>query len=253
LSGLISLPIGLVLGLLVLDLSDLLDLIVANVELLTFEVVVVQVLLSLGSIVGLLEANEGESVTRFTLVETNFFDLSKLTKELLDLLFLAGWREILDEKVASLLGCFVSDGLSLLLSISLELAKSASDDELRSFDLFLVQGLDGLAGASGSVLLVMTLRIVVANESESTKLRLLEEHGLDGTVRLEELADLFVGHSRRKVFNVDVVDELSHGRLVVSGLEGIGLNTLRKLLPLSSLEGLAGGLGVLETNEAVSI
>lgn len=79
-SGLILFPISLILGLLVLDLSDLLDFVVADVEGLTFEVVVVQVLLSLGSIVGLLETNEGESISRFALIETNLFDLSELRK-----------------------------------------------------------------------------------------------------------------------------------------------------------------------------
>lgn len=80
LGGLILLPISLILGLFVLDLTNFLDLVVADVEGLTFEIVVVQVLLSLGGIIWLLEANESEGVSRFTLVKTNLFDLSELRK-----------------------------------------------------------------------------------------------------------------------------------------------------------------------------
>lgn len=80
LGGLILLPISLILGLFVLDLTNFLDLVVADVEGLAFEIVVVQVLLSLGGIIWLLEANESEGVSRFTLVKTNLFDLSELRK-----------------------------------------------------------------------------------------------------------------------------------------------------------------------------
>ena len=61
--SLISFPISLILGFFILDLSDLLDFIVADVESLAINIVVVQVLFSLSSIIGLLEANEGESVS----------------------------------------------------------------------------------------------------------------------------------------------------------------------------------------------
>jgi len=80
LGSLILFPISLILGLLVLNLADLLDFVVADVEGLAFKIVVVQVLLSLGSIVGLLEADEGKSISRFALIETNLFDLSELRK-----------------------------------------------------------------------------------------------------------------------------------------------------------------------------
>lgn len=60
--GLISFPISLILSLFVLDLSDFLDLVVADVQSLAINVVIVQVLFSLGGIIGLLEANESKSV-----------------------------------------------------------------------------------------------------------------------------------------------------------------------------------------------
>lgn len=101
--GLISFPISLILGLFILDLSNFLDLVVANVEGLTFDIMVVQVLLSLGSIIRFLEADESKSVSRFTLIETDFFNLTELGEHLFNMLFLPLRREVLDKKIASLL------------------------------------------------------------------------------------------------------------------------------------------------------
>lgn len=169
------------------------------------------------------------------------------------MLLLPSSGEVLDEKIASLLGGLVSDGLPLLLSISLEFAQGASDNELGTFHVLLVQSLNSLGSTSGSVLLVFVLGVIIANKAKPAELRLLEEHGLDGTIGLEELSDLFIRHSGGKVLDIDVVDELSHGGLVVSGLEHVGLDTLGQLLCLGGLESCGGRVGVLEADEAVSI
>jgi len=84
-------------------------------------------------------------------------------------------------------------------------------------------------------------------------LRLLEEHGLDGTIRLEELADLIIRHVGGEILNIDVVDELSHGGLVVSGLEHEGLDTGGEFVGFRSGKSFRGGIGLLEADESITI
>lgn len=187
------------------------------------------------------------------MIESDLFNFTELLEHLFDLLLLPGLREVLNEKIASLFGGLVSNSFPLFFSISFELTQSASNDELVAVDLLLVETLNSLGGTSGTVLLGLSLRIVVANESKSTELRLLEEHGLDGTIGLEELSDLLIRHVAGEVLDVDVVDELSHGGLIVSWLEHEALDTLRKLVSLSGSESSGGGLSFLEADEAVSI
>lgn len=80
--GLIFFPVSLVTSFLHLKLSDLLDLIVVDQKHLSFAVVVLQVLLSLGSISWLLVADKGESITGgFTLVQSDVFNLTIILKQ----------------------------------------------------------------------------------------------------------------------------------------------------------------------------
>ena len=59
-----------------LALSDLLDFIVVDQKHLSFNIMIVKILFCLSSIIWFLEANESESITIWTSINTNFFDFT---------------------------------------------------------------------------------------------------------------------------------------------------------------------------------
>ena len=250
--SLVLLPIGLILSLLVLELSELLDLVVVDDELLTLEGVVVKVLLGVGSVSGLLEANEGESVAGLTLIETDVLDLTEGLEESLKLILLVVVGEVLDVQVASLLGVLVPDSLTKLLNFTLSSLKSIAHNKVDLLvtvgDLLVVEALNGLLGALRSVFLVDTLGVVIADKGELANVVRLHDEREDVAMGLEHLSDIIIGEGVRNVLNIDVVHELAEVALVVLGLE---LDDVH-LTEILGVEGLGGRLGVLEADEAVA-
>lgn len=96
----------------------------------------------------------------------------------------------------------------------------------------------------------MTIRIIVANESEFELLDLVvlgNRQGTDITERLEQISDIFLRLFDWDVFYVDIVDDLSE-MSSVSWLELDGLDTINGL----GLECSVGGSFILEADEAVA-
>jgi len=117
-----------ILGLFVLDVSEFLELVMADLELTAVEHAVVHVLESLLSLVGSLEADE--SVGLLGLVDGEHLDalnFSVVLEHLAEVLIGALGVKVLDVEVASLLGVLVLDGLSEELFLSLGGSKSGLD------------------------------------------------------------------------------------------------------------------------------
>ena len=74
--SLIFVPIGFVSCTFHLDLSDLFYFIVVDQKHLTFNVMIVEILFGLSSIIWFLEANKSESITIWTSINTNLFDFT---------------------------------------------------------------------------------------------------------------------------------------------------------------------------------
>jgi hypothetical protein len=100
---LVVLEISLVSDIFILDLSKFLDFVVVNVELLSVEWLIMESSLSVEGIFWLLEADESIEGVSFLREELNAFNVSMLTKELLEFFSSSGGWEVLDVKVASLL------------------------------------------------------------------------------------------------------------------------------------------------------
>jgi len=175
--GLVLLPVSLVTGLLHLELSDLLDLIVVDHEHLASEVVVLQVLLGLGSIGWLLVADESESILGgSTLLKSDVFDLTILLEQVHQVLLGVLVGEVLHVEVASLLRSLVSNGVTDLFDVALRLLQGVLDAELDAWsDLAIIELIDGLLGALRTVLLVLAGWVIVADEGELAELVLLDE------------------------------------------------------------------------------
>ena len=250
--SLVLLPISLVLGGFHVELSDLLDLIVVDDEHLSFAVVILQTRFCFGGISWLLVANESIGIARLSFVTNlDLLDLSEWAEEVLQVIFTPALGEVLDKQVASLLGCLVSDGVALFFSLALSWFQSWADSELDTWcDLAIVHLEDSLLSALGSVLLILTLGIGVANKGE---LELLNLVGLtkfqraDVSERLEHLGDFLISLFDWDVFDVDVVDDLSEISLVLwLVLEGFNFTDLARCDSL-----LGGGL-LLEADEAIA-
>lgn len=166
--GLVLLPVSLVTGLLHLELSDLLDLIVVDHEHLASEVMVLQVLLGLGSVGWLLVANESESILGgCTLLKSDVFDITILLEQVHQVILGVLVGEVLHVEVASLLRSLVSNGVTDLFDVTLRLLQGVLDAELDAWsDLAIIELIDGLLGALRTVLLVLARWVIVADEGE---------------------------------------------------------------------------------------
>ena len=119
---------------------------------------------------------------------------------------------------------------------------------LSTFELLSVEIVNGFLGALRSVLLVDSLWIVVANESDLTDGVLHQMEGLDFSELLEHLLDLVFRVFHRDVLDVHVVDELSECSSIL-WLEFHG-NSI--IVFGGGLDGLGGGDLIVEADESVS-
>jgi len=206
---LVFLEVSLIDGIVDLDVSELLDLVVVDHERLTLVVVVVEGSLGMSSLIWLLEADEGETSV-LALFELDVLDLTELLEDVLELFLWPRVGEVLDVKVASLLGGLVSESLLLLLSISFGLLHGVSDIEFHFVTHVLsIEAFDSFLSALWSVFFVGTLWVIEADETVFTDIVAHEDAGLDGTIGLEHLLDLGVFEVEGDVLDVDIVDQLS--------------------------------------------
>jgi len=241
----VLLPVSLVSDLRELQVTDFLDLVMVDDE--TLSVVGLSLELGLGHGAGiwLLVADEGVGVVLVSLLESHSLDFSVGLEEVGELNFGPGSWEVLDVQVASLLGVLVSDGLLELLLLSLWLVQELSAIELLSIaHVLVVQFGDGLVDGIGSVSLVLVVLVFVAHESELSHVVLEGNEGLDGTMWLEHLLDLFLGVFLGDILEVQVVDELLGD---ISGVLGVESEDFSGLL--KGLEALVGALLFFEADE----
>jgi hypothetical protein len=246
--SLILLEVGLVDGVLDLDLSLLLDLVVVDHEGLAVISRVVQGLLGNGGGVWLLEADESEASVS-TLLQFDVFDGTELLEKVLEVIRSPGVWEVLHVQVASLLGGLVSESVSLLLELSVGLLHGVSHVKLELVaHVLTIESIDGLLGALWSVLLADTLWVIIADESVLSDLVLEEDERLNVSVSGEHSLDLGITLLEWDVLDVHIVVELSE-RSSVLWLEFDGNHGL---VVLGEVDGLLGGVLILEADEAIA-
>jgi len=169
-----------ILGLFVLDVSEFLKLVMADLELSLVEESVVAVLESLLGLVGSLEADESVSLLLFVNGEhLDALNFSVFLEDSSEVLFGELGVKVLNVKVASLLGVLVLDGLSEELFLSLGGSKSGLNvEDLTVTHVATVKLLNGFGGLLRSVLVIVFVFTHVADESESSvSVRHLAERG----------------------------------------------------------------------------
>jgi len=169
-----------ILGLFVLDVSEFLKLVMADLELSLVEESVVAVLESLLGLVGSLEADESVSLLLFVNGEhLDALNFSVFLEDSSEVFFGELGVKVLNVKVASLLGVLVLDGLSEELFLSLGGSKSGLNvEDLTVTHVATVKLLNGFGGLLRSVLVIVFVFTHVADESESSvSMRHLAERG----------------------------------------------------------------------------
>lgn len=104
--GLLSLEVGiisLIFLLLIQDLSNLFQLVVVDIQVLSIERVSLGLLLCMRSRVRVLKADESVDCLVILSIELNGFNLTKTREVLTQLILSSGWREVLYIEIASLL------------------------------------------------------------------------------------------------------------------------------------------------------
>lgn len=157
-----------VFGLLVLDFSELLKLVMADLQLSPIHQSSRHVGDSLLGLVRSLKAHK--SIGFLHLIyweELDALDLTKVFKYLMKVLVSAIWIKILDVKVASLLRIFVLDGLTKQFFLPLRCTESRLDvQDFAVAHVFAVQHLDSLVSSGGPILMVIFVFTHVAYESK---------------------------------------------------------------------------------------
>jgi len=242
-----------ILSLFVLDLSELLELVMADLELSLVEESVVTVLESLLGLIGGLEADE--SVSLLSLVNGEHLDalnFSVLLEDTGEVLFGELGLEVLDVEVASLLGVLVLDGLSEELFLSLGGSEGGLNVKLFAVThVSTVKSFDGFEGLLGSVLVIVLILRHVADESEFTVGVVNLGKRSDVTEGHEEVLEVFVREVIGVVLNVQVVEHTSD----VLSVLGVPLDGNALLVSsgfVHHFAGLGGIFGGLEADETVS-
>lgn len=159
-----------ILSLFILDLSELLEFVMADLELSLVEESVVTVLEGLLGLVGSLEADE--SVGLLCLINGEHLDalnFSVFLENTSEVLFGELGLEVLDVEVASLLGVLVLDGLTEELFLSLGGSKGGLNvEDLTVTHVSSVKRFNGFESFLGSVLVIVFVFRHVADESEFT-------------------------------------------------------------------------------------
>jgi hypothetical protein len=219
---LVVLEISLVSDIFILDLSKFLDFVVVNVELLSVEWLIMESSLSVEGIFWLLEADESIEGVSFLREELNAFNVSMLTKELLEFFSSSGGWEVLDVKVASLLWVLVSDHFFLLLNVSFVLLKGFLNIEgVVLINLLSMEILNCIDGSLDTVFLIVGIRFgFEANEGELSGLFWVLHHDqtLNVSILSKELSDIGLWPCHGEVLDIDVIECLSEFPLVLGSI-----------------------------------
>jgi hypothetical protein len=151
----VVLEVSLVMDIFVLNLSDFLDLVVVDVKLFAVEGSLVKFSLSLGSLLGILEADKGIKSLTFLRKKLDVFDFTIFSEEFFKLLFGSSGREVLDIKVASLLGVLISEHLLGLFNLSISFPQSFFAVEFFAINHFIVELFYSFHGSLGTGFLIL--------------------------------------------------------------------------------------------------
>jgi len=172
-----------------------------------------------------------------------------LLEEVLEVFFGPGGWEVLDVKVASLLGVLISDHLLEFLLGSLLLGKEFSDVKLDGLTVFLshvfsVENLNSLGDCLWTMILVSW--ILIADETELTHIVLVNFHLLDRTVSGEHGVDVSFTSLLWDVLEIQVVGQFSSNFSSFFDLE------LHDTFVLEGIMTLLGVFFVFEADESKS-
>jgi len=242
-----------ILSLFILDLSELLELVMADLELSLVEESVVTVLEGLLGLVGSLEADE--SVGLLCLINGEHLDalnFSVFLENTSEVLFGELGLEVLDVEVASLLGVLVLDGLTEELFLSLGGSKGGLNvEDLTVTHVSSVKRFNGFESFLGSVLVIVFVFRHVADESEFTVgVVNLGERG-NVSEGSEEVLQIFIREVVGVVLDVQVVEHTSDVLSVLGvPLDSDALLARRRLV--HHFAGFGGILRGLVADETVS-
>lgn len=242
-----------ILSLFILDLSELLEFVMADLELSLVEESVVTVLEGLLGLVGSLEADE--SVGLLCLINGEHLDalnFSVFLENTSEVLFGELGLEVLDVEVASLLGVLVLDGLTEELFLSLGGSKGGLNvEDLTITHVSSVKRFNGFESFLGSVLVIVFVFRHVADESEFTVgVVNLGERG-NVSEGSEEVLQIFIREVVGVVLDVQVVEHTSDVLSVLGvPLDSDALLARRRLV--HHFAGFGGILRGLVADETVS-
>jgi len=130
--GLIFVPIGFISCSFHLDFSDLLDFIVVDQKHFTFNIMIVEILFGLSSIIWFLEANESECITIWTSFNTNFFYFTISFEEISYFLLFPRIWEVFNIKITSSFARFKAKSITKFFLLTKFFLQSRFDNKFQT-------------------------------------------------------------------------------------------------------------------------
>ena len=130
--GLIFVPIGFISCSFHLDFSDLLDFIVVDQKHFTFNIMIVEILFGLSSIIWFLEANKSESITIWTSFNTNFFYFTISFEEISYFLLFPRIWEVFNIKITSSFARFKAKSITKFFLLTKFFLQSRFDNKFQT-------------------------------------------------------------------------------------------------------------------------
>ena len=153
-----------------LDLSDLLDFIVVDQKHLTFNVMIMEILFGLSSIIWFLEANESECITIWTSFNTDFFNFTISFEEISYFLLFPRIWEVFDIKITSSFAGFKAKSITKFFLLTKFFLQSRFDNKFQTIShITTIQFLDSIFSTFWSIFFVDTFWIIIADKTELTK------------------------------------------------------------------------------------
>ena len=157
-----------------LDLSDLLDFIVVDQKHLTFNVMIMEILFGLSSIIWFLEANKSESITVWTSFNANFFYFTISFEEISYFLLFPRIWEVFDIKITSSFAGFIANSFTKFFLLTIIFLQSMFDNKFQTIShITIIKFLDSFFSTFWSIFFVDAFFIIIADKTELTKFVLL--------------------------------------------------------------------------------
>lgn len=215
----------------------------------TFEIHIVQTLLSSSGIIWRSETHKGKISISTTILQLYLLNLTVVFKQIFEIILGPMRGEVFDIEITSLLGSLVPYDIPFLFNFSISFLQSMPEIQFPAFShVFILQTFNSLVSTLRSILSIFSNGIVEADKAELSKFVTLQNQGLYVTKLGEHFPDVFFGHFDWNILDINVIYELSD----VSSFSRLELNWNRVRMHGCFINSFGSRVFVIEAHKSIS-